>query len=159
MRARRLTGMDIRLDDLSGSQVHALLEEHLRSMAKLSPPESVHALNLDELRKAEITFWTAWSEDVLLGCGALKELNARHGEIKSMRTAIAHRRKGVARAMLAHIIEEARKRSYSRLSLETGSMQAFEPAQSLYATFGFTYCRPFADYIEDPNSVFMTRSL
>jgi putative acetyltransferase len=151
--------MDIRLDDLSGSQVHALLEEHLRSMAKLSPPESVHALNLDELCKPEITFWTAWSQDVLLGCGALKELDARHGEIKSMRTASAHRRKGVAFAMLTHIIEQARKRSYTSLSLETGSMQAFEAAQKLYAAFGFTYCRPFADYIEDPNSVFMTRSL
>ena len=151
--------MDIRLDDLSGVQVHALLEEHLRSMAQLSPPESVHALDLNELSKPEITFWTAWSADVLLGCGALKELNSRHGEIKSMRTAYAHRRKGVARAMLTHIIEEARKRSYNRLSLETGSMQAFEPAQELYARFGFTYCRPFADYIEDPNSVFMTRAL
>ena len=151
--------MDIRLDDVSGAQVHALLEEHLRSMAQLSPPESVHALDLNELSKPEITFWTAWSADVLLGCGALKELNSRHGEIKSMRTAYAHRRKGVARAMLTHIIEEARKRSYNRLSLETGSMQAFEPAQELYARFGFTYCRPFADYIEDPNSVFMTRAL
>jgi putative acetyltransferase len=151
--------MDIRLDDFSGAQVHALLEEHLRSMAQLSPRESVHALNLNELRKPEITFWTAWSEDVLLGCGALKELNARHGEIKSMRTTSAHRRRGVGCAMLTHIIEEARRRSYSRLSLETGSMKAFEPAQKLYATFGFTYCRPFADYIEDPNSVFMTRSL
>jgi putative acetyltransferase len=159
MQAPRLTVMDIRLDDLLDVRVGALLDEHLRSMAQLSPPESVHALALDELRKPEITFWTAWSEDILLGCGALKELNARHGEIKSMRTATAHRRKGVARAMLKHIIEEARKRSYSRLSLETGSMQAFEPAQKLYATFGFTYCRPFADYIEDPNSVFMTRSL
>jgi putative acetyltransferase len=116
-------------------------------------------LDLNELRKPEITFWTAWSADVLLGCGALKELTSRHGEIKSMRTAYAHRRKGVARAMLTHIIEEARKRSYNRLSLETGSMQAFEPAQELYARFGFIYCRPFADYIEDPNSVFMTRVL
>jgi putative acetyltransferase len=154
-----LAVMDVRLDDLSGTQVHALLEEHLRNMAQLSPPESVHALDLDELRKPEITFWTAWSADVLLGCGALKELTPRHGEVKSMRTAYAHRRKGVARAMLAHIIEEARKRSYSRLSLETGAMQAFEPAQELYVRFGFTYCRPFADYIEDPNSVFMTRVL
>ena len=151
--------MDIRLDDLSGAQVHALLDEHLRNMARLSPRESVHALDLNGLRKPEIAFWTAWSADVLLGCGALKELTSRHGEIKSMRTAHAHRRKGVARAILAHIIDEARRRSYDRLSLETGSMQAFEPAQKLYASFGFSYCRPFADYVEDPNSVFMTRSL
>jgi putative acetyltransferase len=151
--------MDIRLDDLSAPQVHALLEEHLRNMRQLSPPESIHALDLDELRKPEITFWTAWSGNALLGCGALKELDSLHGEIKSMRTAFAHRRKGIARAILTHIIEEARKRSYARLSLETGSMQAFEPAQRLYASFGFTYCPPFAEYIEDPNSVFMTRTL
>lgn len=151
--------MHIRLDDLTSPQVHALLEEHLQSMGQLSPPESIHALGLDELRQPEVTFWTAWSGDALLGCGALKELDSLHGEIKSMRTASAHRRKGVARAMLAHIIEEARKRSYARLSLETGAMQAFEPAQRLYASFGFTYCRPFAEYIEDPNSVFMTRGL
>jgi putative acetyltransferase len=152
--------MHIRRDDLTGPQIHALLEEHLRNMGQLSPPESIHALGLDELRKPEITFWTAWSGDaLLLGCGALKELSSVHGEIKSMRTASAHRRNGVARAILAHIMEEARKRSYARLSLETGAMQAFEPAQRLYASFGFVYCPPFAEYIEDPNSVFMTRAL
>jgi putative acetyltransferase len=151
--------MHIRLDDLSDPQVHALLQEHLRSMSQQSPPESVHALDLDGLRKPEITFWTAWSGSALLGCGALKELTPVHGEIKSMRTASAHRRKGVARAVLTHIIEEARKRSYARLSLETGAMQAFEPAQRLYGSFGFAYCPPFAGYIEDPNSVFMTRAL
>ena len=128
-------------------------------MRQLSPPESTHALDLDGLRKPEITFWTAWSGSALLGCGALKELDPLHGEIKSMRTASAHRRKGVARAILAHIIGEARKRSYARLSLETGAMEAFEPAQRLYGSFGFTYCPPFAEYIEDPNSVFMTRAL
>ena len=151
--------MHIRVDDLSGPEIRALLEEHLRNMHELSPPESVHALDLDELRKPEITFWTAWTDSELLGCGALKELDVSHGEIKSMRTSSAHRRTGVARTILAHIIAEARQRSYARLSLETGSMQAFEPARSLYASFGFTYCSPFADYIEDPNSVFMTRAL
>ena len=128
-------------------------------MSHLSPPESVHALDLDGLRKPEITFWTAWSGSTLLGCGALKELTPVHGEIKSMRTASAHRRKGVARAVLTHIIEEARRRSYARLSLETGAMQAFEPAQRLYGSFGFANCPPFAGYTEDPNSVFMTRAL
>ena len=151
--------MQIRLDDLSGPEVHALLEEHLRSMAELSPPESVHALDLEALRRPEISFWTAWSDDGLRGCGALKELGPRHGEVKSMRTSSDHRRKGVAKALLDHIILEARKRSYERLSLETGSFAAFEPARRLYESFGFAYCSPFADYREDPNSVFMTKLL
>jgi putative acetyltransferase len=151
--------MEIRLDDLSGPEIRGLLDEHLRNMAELSPPESVHALDLDGLRKPDVTFWTVWSGGELLGCGALKELDPEHGEIKSMRTSNAHRRKGVARTMLAHIIAEARHRSYTRLSLETGSMAAFAPAQRLYERFGFTYCPPFGDYIADPNSVFMTRPL
>lgn len=151
--------MHVRLDDLSGPEVRDLLEEHLCDMARLSPPESLHALDMDALRKSEITFWTVWSGNVLLGCGALKELSPGHGEVKSMRTSSAHRRKGVARTMLTHIIAEACNRSYTRLSLETGSMQAFEPARRLYASFGFTCCSPFADYIDDPNSIFMTRTL
>ena len=151
--------MLIRLDDLSGPEVRALLEEHLQSMHTLSPPESVHALDLSALRSPDITFWTVWSQNQLLGCGALKALSAKHGEVKSMRTATTHRRRGVARAMLSHIIGEATARQYERLSLETGSMQAFEPAQKLYAGFGFEYCGPFADYIEDPNSVFMAKVL
>lgn len=136
-----------------------MLDEHLQNMFLLSPPESVHALALDELRKPDVTFWTAWSDSELLGCGALKELSPHHGEIKSMRTFLAHRRKGVGRAILAHIIEEARRRSYTRLSLETGSMEAFKPAQRLYESFGFTFCAPFADYRDDPNSVYMTLEL
>ena len=151
--------LEVRLDDLSGPEIRALLEEHLLSMLALSPPESVHALDLDALRKPGITFWTAWSGHDLLGCGALKELDPAHGEIKSMRTSMAYRRTGVARALLGHIIAEARARSYARLSLETGSMQAFEPAQKLYSSFGFVSCPPFAGYVEDPNSVFMTRAL
>jgi putative acetyltransferase len=153
------TFMQIRVDDLGGAEIRALLAEHLHNMYQLSPPESVHALDLAGLLKPDITFWTVWSQDELLGCGALKELSRDHGEIKSMRTASAHRRKGVARAMLQHIIAEARSRSYTRLSLETGSMSAFEPARRLYESFGFTYCAPFADYAEDPNSVFLTRAL
>jgi putative acetyltransferase len=149
----------IRLDDLAGPEIRSLLEEHLRSMHELSPPESVHALDLAALRKPEIAFWTAWSRGELLGCGALKELDPTHGEVKSMRTASARRRTGVGRAMLTHIILEARTRSYARLSLETGSMEAFAPARRLYESFGFTSCAPFADYTEDPNSVFMTRTL
>lgn len=157
--SRAVRAMQVRLDDLTGPEIRALLEEHLRNMARLSPPESVHALDIDALRKPGITFWTAWSGNELLGCGALKQLNPVHGEVKSMRTSSAHRRKGVARALLSHIIEEARSRSYARLSLETGSVQAFEPARRLYLSSGFSCCPPFADYVDDPNSVFMTRTL
>lgn len=151
--------MRIEIDDLSRPEIHALLEEHLRNMYELSPPESVHALDLEKLRKPDITFWSAWDGDALLGCGALKELDPTHGEVKSMRTPAALRRRGAARALLTHIIDVARSRSYERLSLETGSMEAFRPAQLLYESFGFERCGPFADYREDPNSVFMTRRL
>jgi putative acetyltransferase len=151
--------MLIQVDDLSGPEILSLLEEHLRNMHELSPPESVHALDLAALRKPEITFWTVWSESELWGCGALKALDPIHGEVKSMRTASSRRRHGVGRAMLEHIVAVAHTRSYSRLSLETGSMEAFAPARRLYESFGFTYCGPFADYAADPNSVFMTRTL
>jgi putative acetyltransferase len=151
--------MKIELDDLSRAAIHALLEEHLQGMHELSPPESVHALDLEKLRQPGITFWSAWEGPLLLGCGALKELDPGHGEVKSMRTPGAHRRRGAGRAILAHIVEVARSRSYERLSLETGSMEEFRPAQRLYESFGFTYCGPFGDYVEDPNSVFMTLRL
>lgn len=151
--------MRIQIDDLTHPAVHALLDEHLQSMYALSPPGSVHALDLEKLRQPDITFWSAWEGPLLLGCGALKQLDPLHGEIKSMRTPNAHRRRGAGRALLAHIIEVAASRSYERLSLETGSMEAFKPAQNLYASFGFSYCGPFGNYVEDPNSVFMTRRL
>jgi putative acetyltransferase len=149
--------MLIRVDDLRGPKIQGLLQEHLQSMTRYSPVESIHALDLDELRRPEVTFWSAWDTAELLGCGALLELDPRHGEIKSMRTARAHLRKGVARAMLNHIIMEARGRGYARLSLETGTNPAFTPARELYASFGFGYCEPFAQYRPDPYSVFMTR--
>jgi len=151
--------MQIRVDDLSGDEVRALLSEHLHDMHSISPPESVHALDLDGLRRPEVSFFSAWSGSELLGCGALKELDATHGEIKSMRTTMTRRRSGVGRAMLEHIIAAARARAYARLSLETGSMEAFAPARRLYERFGFTYCAPFAGYVEDPNSAFMTLAL
>lgn len=151
--------MEIKLDDLTGTEIAGLIMEHLQGMALNSPPESIHALNLEQLQKPEITFWSAWEGNELTGCGALKELDRHHGEVKSMRTAQAHMRKGVAKKMLQYIIEEAKRRGYARLSLETGSMEAFEPARKLYASFGFKYCKPFADYVEDPNSVFMTLEL
>jgi putative acetyltransferase len=151
--------MKIEIDDLSRPEVHALLNEHLQSMYALSPPESVHALDLERLREPGITFWSAWEDSLLLGCGALKELDHKHGEIKSMRTPKALRRRGAGRAMLAHLIEVASSRGYERLSLETGSMEAFKPAQRLYESLGFKYCGPFGEYVEDPNSVFMSLRL
>ena len=151
--------MRIELDDLSRPQVHALLREHLSNMYELSPPESVHALDLTKLRSPDIAFWTVWDESLLLGCGALKELSSTHGEVKSMRTPKSLRRRGAGRAVLVHIVGEARSRGYRRLSLETGSNEAFKPAQKLYESFGFTYCGPFGDYKADPNSVFMTLEL
>ena len=151
--------MEIRVDDPRAGPCVRLLNEHLADVAVHSPPESVHALDVDALCAPQVTFWTAWAADALLGCGALLELDPRHGEIKSMRTAREHLRQGVASGLLRHMIEEAERRGYRRLSLETGSMQAFAPARALYARFGFVSCPPFADYVPDPNSVFMTRAL
>jgi putative acetyltransferase len=151
--------MKIKIDDLTGPAIQALLQEHLESMYSLSPPESVHALDINALRRPDITFWSVWDGEDLLGCGALKQLDRFHGEIKSMRTVEAHRRRGVAKRLVEHIIDQARRRGYRRLSLETGSMAAFEPARKLYAAFGFSYCGPFADYVLDPNSSFMTLDL
>jgi len=151
--------IEIRVDDLTGAAIAEFLSEHLRSLAEVSPPESRHALDLDELRKPEITFWSAFQRGELVGCGALKELSLEHGEIKSMRTGKAHLRQGVASLLLRHIISEAKRRDYRRLSLETGSMDYFKPAHTIYRKFGFTNCPPFANYGPDPNSVFMTREL
>lgn len=151
--------MRIEIDDLSRPQIHALLQEHLRNMHELSPRESVHALDLDGLRRPDITFWSAWDGALLLGCGALRELEPGHGEIKSMRTPQALRRRGAGRAILAHILQVARARGYQRLSLETGALDAFIAAQKLYESFGFAYCGPFGDYREDRHSVFMTLRL
>ena len=151
--------MRIEIDDLTRPQVHALLNEHLANMHELSPRESVHALDVSRLRSPDITFWSVWDGDTLVGCGALKELGVDEGEVKSMRTPQALRRRGAGRAVLIRILEEARSRGYRRLNLETGSAAAFEPARNLYRTFGFTECGPFADYKPDPNSVFMTLEL
>jgi putative acetyltransferase len=147
--------MRIEIDDLSRPAVHGLLNEHLANMYELSPPESVFALDLSKLKSPDITFWTAWEGDDLLGCGALKELNARHGEIKSMRTPAKLRGRGAGRAVLGRIVETARERGYTLLSLETGTHPAFLPAQQLYRSAGFHECGPFADYEEDPHSLFM----
>jgi len=149
----------IRIDDLEGLAVQALLQEHLAAMHTFSPPESVHALDLVGLRHPTITFWTAWEGEELLGCGALKQLSLEHGELKSMRTARAYLRKGVARALLRHMESVARAKGLKRLSLETGSHAPFEAAHKLYASEGFVSCDPFADYTADPYSLFMTKLL
>ena len=151
--------MRIEADDLTRSEVLDLLQEHLANMYELSPPEQVFALDVSKLRAPDITFWTVWEKDVLLGCGALKELSATHGEIKSMRTPRALRRRGAGRAVLAHIVGEARQRGYETLSLETGSHPAFLAAQTLYRSFGFIHCGPFGSYRENPHSVFMSLRL
>jgi putative acetyltransferase len=151
--------MQVQIDDPARPDIYALLEEHLLNMFELSPPESVHALDVSKLKNPDITFWSVRDGEQLLGCGAIKELDSTHGEVKSMRTPNALRRRGAGRAVLAEIIRIARARGYHRLSLETGSLQAFIPAQRLYESFGFTYCAPFGDYRPDPNSVFMTLSL
>lgn len=148
--------MQIDLDDPARPDVRALLEEHLRQMHELSPRESVHALDVQRLKSPDISFWTVRDGPLLLGCGALKALDHEHGEVKSMRTPQHLRRRGAGRAVLTHIVAEARSRGYRRLSLETGSMPAFLPAQRLYESFGFVCCDSFADYKPDPHSVFMT---
>ena len=147
--------MKITIDDLTGTEIAEFLEAHLDDMKDTSPPESKHALDLESLRKPEVTFWTIWDDQTIAGCGALKELSPQHAEIKSMRTSPLSRGKGVASKLLQHILDEAKKRGYRRLSLETGSMSFFEPARNLYLKFGFDYCAPFGSYKEDPNSVFM----
>lgn len=153
------TPVEIRVDDLRGLEIARFLEDHIRDMRSVTPPESKHALDLDGLRRPEITFWTVWDGPQLAGCGALKELDGRHGEIKSMRTAPAVTRRGVASMLLQHIIATARERGYERLSLETGAMPFFEPARRLYRKAGFVPCPPFEGYRDDPNSVFLTLPL
>ena len=149
--------MEIRIDDLRGPEIVALLAEHLDCMAQVSPPRSRHALNLEQLRQPDITFWTIWVENQIAGCAALKEIDATHGEVKSMHTARAHLRQGLASTLLQHIVAEAKRRGYSRLSLETGSLPYFEPARALYRKAGFKECEAFAGYVPDPNSSFFTR--
>lgn len=151
--------MRILIDDLSGQPIADFLEQHINEMRAVSPPESKHALDLAGLRHPAITFWIAWHENQIAGCGAIKELHPLQGEIKSMRTAPAHRQQGVASLLLAHLISVARERNYARLSLETGAMAYFQPARNLYVKFGFTYCGPFANYKPDVNSVFMEKVL
>ena len=151
--------MQIKIDDLTHPKVAELLQEHLDDMYATSPAESLHALDLEKLRQPDIAFWTVWQKQDLLGCGALKTLSTEHAEIKSMRTARQHLRKGVATQMLEHIIQQAKTRNIERLSLETGTQAFFQPPIALYQSYGFEFFEPFAQYKTDPNSQFMTLSL
>ena len=149
----------VRQDDVRSPDVLALLAQHQAQTSFDLPPESIHSLNADELRAPNVTFWVVFDDDVLSGCAAPKELSPGHGEVKSMHTIASARGKGIGRALLAHIVAEGRNRSYTRLSLETGSSDDFGPAQRLYARHGFAACQPFATYGDDPNSLYMTLEL
>lgn len=148
--------LEIRVDNLENEQVINLLEEHLSAMEHTAPAESRHALDISGLLEDGVTCWSIWDDTQLAGFGALKQLSSEHAEIKSMKTSIGYLRRGVASAVLKHIIQEARDRAYVRLSLETGSMDFFAPARNMYTLFGFGVCDPFGSYEKDPNSVFMT---
>jgi putative acetyltransferase len=151
--------LNFRLDDLTGEPTRSLIARHLAGMRVNSPPESVHALDIDGLRVPDVTFWSVWLGDEIAGCGALKRLDARRGEIKSMRVADKFLGRGVGRALLEHLIGEARARGMESLWLETGSTEAFIPALRLYESAGFKRCGPFDGYVEDPFSVFMMRMI
>jgi putative acetyltransferase len=154
-----VTAIAFRIDDLSGAAIQALVARHLRGMHDSTPPESVHAFDLAQLRQPGLTFWSAWVGGEIVGMGALKRLDSERGEIKSMRVADAWLGRGVGRAMLDHIVGEARRMGLKSLWLETGSAPAFTPALRLYETAGFTRCGPFDGYADDPFSVFMTRAI
>jgi len=153
--------LDLRIvaDDLTGAPILALLQRHLDEMRQWSPPQSVHAMPADRLRAPDVTFFAAWDGATLAGCGAIKHLDGTHGELKSMRAAPAYRGRGVGRAILTHLLEEAKARGYTRVSLETGRPEPFHAAQALYRTNGFIECAPFADYVADDFSICLTKAL
>lgn len=152
-------GIEIVKDDLKDGRIEALLKLHLEEMHKYSPSESIHALDSEALKDRSMTFWSARIKDTLVGCGALKAIDAQSGEVKSMKTDKDHLRKGIAKQLLLTIIAEAKQRNYTRLYLETGTNPAFKPAISLYKKHGFIECEPFADYASDPYSCFFTKVL
>ncbi|WKD26013.1 GNAT family N-acetyltransferase [Pseudoalteromonas sp. KG3] len=151
--------MKIIIGDLSSGEVIKLLEEHLADMYATSPPENVHALDVNKLKSPDITFFSGWLDGNLQGCLAVKKLDSSHLELKSMRTSTSARKSGVATKLLQHALNFATEQGYQKVSLETGSQAFFEPARNLYKKFGFSYCGPFSVYIEDPHSRFMTINL
>jgi len=158
-RGEASAAVEIVVDDLTGPQIAGFLDEHIREMLSVTPPESKHALDLEALRRPGITFWSVMDGGIVVGCGALKRLDTSHAEVKAMRTKSTRKRSGIASMLLEHIITEARRMGFTRLSLETGAADFFLPARRLYEKFGFEYCEPFADYRPDPHSVFLTRAL
>lgn len=151
--------MIIVADDLSSPQIAEFLREHVRQMRSSGPLDSDHSIDIDRMREPGITLWSVWDGETVVGCGAIKHLDPCHAELKSMRTAPARKRTGIASRLLEHILTEAKRMGYTRLSLETGAAEFFSPARKLYEKYGFEYCEPFAAYKPDPNSVFMTKPL
>ncbi|GIC75782.1 putative N-acetyltransferase YsnE [Moritella sp. F3] len=151
--------MEIRIDDLTGKEVALLLQEHHEDMLEHTPAESVHALDISGLQAPDVTFWSAWIEGELAGCGAIKVIEAGHAELKSMRTSSTHLRQGVAQRLLTYILAAAKDQGIATISLETGTPDSFIPAQKLYRDFGFKECAPFANYSEDPYSLYMTKKI
>lgn len=151
--------IELRAGGLDRIEVIELLKKHEQINRDVSPPESCHIFNIARLKADDISFWSAWEAETLLGVGAVKQLSADHGEVKSMHTCAPARRRGVGALILEKLIATAREKGMSRLSLETGSMDYFAPARALYARHGFVECAPFADYVFDPNSLFMTREI
>lgn len=152
-------GLRIEVDDLTRPAVRALLAEHLGDMHATSPAESVHALDLSGLAAPNVTVWTAWDAGALWGIAALKELTSDHGELKSMRTAASARGRGIASTLLTHALDEARRRGYLRVSLETGTQDYFAAARRLYVRHGFVEGPPFGNYVLDPSSTFYSLPL
>lgn len=160
MREADVTGpLRIIPDDLTHPAVLALLQFHLDEMHRWSPPESVHAMPAERLRRPDVLFFSAWDGETLAGCGAIKHLDAAHGELKSMRAAPEYRGRGVGKAILARLLEEARNRGYARISLETGRPEPFHAAHGLYRANGFVECPLFGDYVSDAFSICMTKDL
>lgn len=151
--------MEIAPDDLTSAEIVAFLEAHVAQLRSMGPPESTHALDLAGLRAPGVRFWSAYDDGELVGCAALKDLGAGHGELKSMRTAPSRTRQGVAARVLTHVLDEARAAGLTRVSLETGSYAFFAPAHALYRRHGFVDCEPFGTYQPDPLSIFLTREL
>ncbi|MGH1422123.1 MAG: GNAT family N-acetyltransferase [Hyphomonas sp.] len=151
--------VEIRIDDLNGPEIAALLQTHAELMLSQSPAESCHFLPIDGLRDPAVTMWSQWEGEALLGCGALKDIGNGQGEIKSMHTRAAERGRGLGEQMLMHVMAEARARGMTALYLETGAPEGFIPARRLYEKHGFALCGPFGDYTLDPMSVFMSRAL
>lgn len=154
-----MTGYRVIEDDLTSPEIAALLRLHLDEMHSWSPPESVHAMPIERLRQADVTFYSVWDRERLAACGAIKHLSDHHGELKSMRADPAYRGRGAGKAVLEHLLKVAKNRGYVRVSLETGKPEMFLPARRLYESYGFAKCPPFGNYVEDDFSLCMTLEL